>query len=133
MNPAKLAVFFDIIYPEGNPLHTVFISMKYRLHLIYISLSMVYFLYHKVSYSLSRGGGPTSGRVFLASSNGWVRHKNRKLLAKDLIEKGPFLLKPSPPLRFSQKARSFPFLLFGTKDRWKEVGVMPKFDPSEGR
>jgi hypothetical protein len=128
----KAAVFFDIIYPKVSSHNTVFTSKKYRLHLIYISVGLSYFLGNKVMYVLKAGGGAASGLVF-SFSIGSLIYKNRKLLAKDLIEKGPFLLKPSPPLRFSQKAGSFPLLFFVTRDRWKDIGAMIKLEPSEGR
>jgi hypothetical protein len=132
MKSIKAAVFFDIIYPRVSSYNTLFIAKKYRLHLIYISVGLSYFLGNKVTYVLKAGGGAASGLVFTFSI-GWLRYKNRKLLAKDLIEKGPILLKPSPPLRFSQKARSFSLSSFADKERWKNAGAMSKHDPSEGR
>ena len=132
MKSIKAAVFFDIIYPKVSSYNTVFIAMKYRLHLIYISVGLSYFLGNKVTCVLKARGGAASGLVFTFSI-GWLRYKNRKLLAKDLIEKGPFLLKPSPPLRFSQKARSFSLIIFVTRDRQMEAGAGIKVEPSEGR
>jgi len=132
MQSIKGAVFFDIMHPKMISHNTVFIARKYRLHLIYISVGLSYFLGNKVTYVLKAGGGAASGLVFTFSI-GWLRYKNRKLLAKDLIEKGPFLLKPSPPLRFSQKARSFSLSSFVDKEHRKNAGAMSKHEPSEGR
>jgi len=132
MKSIKAAVFFDIIYPKVSSYNTVFIAMKYRLHLIYISVGLSYLLGNKVIYVLKPRGGAASG-LFFTFSIGWLRYKNRKLLAKDLIEKGPFLLKPSPPLRFSQKARSFSLIFFVTRDRQMEARAGIKVEPSEGR
>ena len=65
MKSIKVAAFFDIIYPKGNPSNTVFISMKYRLHLIYISLGLLYFLSDKVRNIMrARGGELLQGAFF---------------------------------------------------------------------
>jgi hypothetical protein len=99
MKSIKVAVFFDIIYPKGDPSNTVFISMKYRLHLIYFSLGLLYFLCDKMANIPRASGGSCSTALFLAFSNRWERYKNRKLLAKDLIENRSHFAKTFTPLK----------------------------------
>ena len=99
MKPIKVTVFFDIIYPKVISHNTVFIAMKYMLHLIYISLGLLYFVCDKVRDIPRARGGSCSRAFFLAFSNGWVRYKNRKLLAKDLIENRSHFAKTFTPLK----------------------------------
>ena len=56
MNPANLAIFFEKVYLNANLSHTVFISMKYRLHLIYIQVGWLYSICDKVWYVLKVSG-----------------------------------------------------------------------------
>ena len=99
MKSIKVPVFFDIIYPKVISHNTVFIAKKYRLHLIYISLGLLYFVCDKVRNVLGARGEVAPGRIFLAFSNGWLRYKNRKLLAKDLIENRSHFAKTFTPLK----------------------------------
>ena len=98
MKSIKVAVFFDIIYPRVISHYTVFIARKYRLHLIYISLGLIYFLFDKVRKVPRARGEVDPGHIFWAFSNGCVRYKNRKLLAKDLIENRSHFAKTFTPL-----------------------------------
>jgi hypothetical protein len=99
MQSIKVAVFFDIMHPKMSSHNTVFISKKYRLHLIYISLSLLYFLSDKVRNMPRARGGVAPGHIFLAFSNGSIRYQNRKLLAKDLIENRSHFAKTFTPLK----------------------------------
>ena len=99
MQSIKGAVFFDIMHPKMISHNTVFIARKYRLHLIYISIGLLYFLSEKVRNVPRARGEVAPGRVFSAFSNGWVRYKNRELLAKDLIEKRSRFAKTFTPLK----------------------------------
>ena len=56
MKSIKAAVFFDIIYPRVSSYNTVFIAMKYRLHLIYIQVGWLYSICDKVWYVLKVSG-----------------------------------------------------------------------------
>ncbi len=65
MKSIKVAVFFDIIYPKVISHNTVFIAMKYMLHLIYISLGLLYFLCDKVrDIPRARGGSSSRAHFF---------------------------------------------------------------------
>jgi outer membrane usher protein FimD/PapC len=98
MMSTKEAIFFNTVYIQADSQNTVFISMKYRLHLIYLSLGLSYFL-SNVKYVLKASGGVASVHYLLAFSNVFGRYKNRRLLAKDLIENRSHFAKTFTPLK----------------------------------
>jgi hypothetical protein len=93
-------VDFAVAYP-----YTVFPTSKYNFHRIYLPGAPLY---------LGREGGRARvdrpgirSRIVFRPTH---RITDRRLLAAALPSAGPVLLKPSPPLRFSQKAKSFQFI-----------------------
>jgi hypothetical protein len=64
MMSTKEAIFFNIVYIQADSQNTVFISMKYRLHLIYLSLGLSYFL-SNVKYVLKASGGGSFSALFI--------------------------------------------------------------------
>jgi len=99
MKSIKVAVFFDIIYPKVISHNTVFIAKKYRLHPIYISLGLLYFLCDKVRNIPRARVGVAPRCVSWVSSNGLIRYQHRKLLATDLIENRSHFAKTFTPLK----------------------------------
>lgn len=85
--------------------NTVFTLSKYSYRLIYLRIGALYFGVEGV-----RSDRPEqSGGVFLVLSNRQAG-SHTKALGHGPTEGRSLLLQPSPPLRFSQKAKSFPFI-----------------------
>jgi hypothetical protein len=80
--------------------------MKYILYLIYTTVWLVIFLCKGIGLR-AEDRGVASVLALLPFSTGRGSYRSRKLLAKDLIEKGPVLLNPFPPKGLDKRPGAF--------------------------